>query len=170
MKTQADLLEKTFGELEQVDASVEELDAPYGFFMLKNCCSLPNLLYFLRASTSFNHPALSERYDKTVRNRLSKPCNVNFDNFLIIQLALPAEMGCLWVSSASILALHVVLASEFGAGDVLTTIVSKSFNEKRLSLRTEQGSPLDGTQTKWTQSIYAKAAQDLISIRDDKRW
>ena len=105
-KSQADLLEKKINELEKVNGIVEILDAHYGFFMLKNCFSLPKLLYVLRTSTCFNHPALLEKYDKTVRNGLSKVCNVNFDDISSTQLALPAEMGGLGVSSASLLALH----------------------------------------------------------------
>ena len=80
-------------ELEKVDEIVEKLGAHYGFFMLKNCLSLPKLFYFLRTSICFNHPALLEKYDKTVRDGLSKVCNVNFDEISSTQQALPAEMG-----------------------------------------------------------------------------
>ena len=143
--------------------------------MLKNCFSLPKLLYFLRTSTCFNHPALLEKYDKTVRDELSKV--YNFDNISSTQLALPAEMGGLGVSSASILALPAFLDSAFGASDVLTTIFSKTFEdvsftkalEKWLCLTNEQESHLDGTQKNWTQPVFVKTAQDLISRMDDKR-
>ena len=50
-KSQADLLEKKINELENVSGIIENLDAHYGFFMLKNCFSLPKLLYFLRTGT-----------------------------------------------------------------------------------------------------------------------
>ena len=115
--------------------------------MLKKCFSLPKLLYFLRTSTCFNHPALLEKYDKTVRDGLSKVCNVNyFDDISSIQLALPAEVGGLGVSSASLLALPAFLASAFGASDFLTAIFSETFEdvsftktlEKWLSLTNEQ--------------------------------
>ena len=105
LKSQGDLLEKKINELENVIGIVEKLDAHYSFFMLKNCFSLPKLLYFLRTSTCFNHPALLKKYDKIVRNGLSKVCNVNFDDISSTQLALHAEMGDLGVLSASILAL-----------------------------------------------------------------
>ena len=143
--------------------------------MLKNCFSLPTL-YFLRTSTCFNHPALLENYDKTVRDGLSKVCNVNFDDVLSTQMALPAEMGCLGVSSASLLALPAFLASAFGASDFRTTISSETFEDvsftkvllKWLSLTNEQENPLNGTQKTWTQPVYVKTAQDLISRMDDK--
>ena len=154
---------------------VEKLDAHYGFFMLKYCFSLPKLLYFLRNSTCFNHPALLEKYDKTERDGLSKVCNVNFDDISSTQVALRAEMGGLGVSSASILALPASLASAYGASDFLTTIFSETLVavsltkalEKWLSLTNEQESPLDGTQKNWTQPVFVKTAQDLISRMDD---
>ena len=101
-RSQADLLEKKSNELEKVNGIVEKLDAHYGFLYL--------LLYFLRTSTCFNHPALLEKFGRTVRDGLSKVCNVNFDDISNTQLALPAEMGGLGVSSASLLALSGFLA------------------------------------------------------------
>ena len=112
-----------------------------------------------------------------MRGGLSKACNVIFDDISSTQLALPAKMGCLGVSSASLLAHPGFLASAFGASDFLTTIFSEAFEdvsntkalEKWLSLKNEQESPLDGTQKNWTQPVYVKTAQDLISRMDDKR-
>ena len=99
-KLQADLLQKEIIELEKGNGFVGKLDAHYGFFKLKNCFSPSKLLYFLRTSTCFNHPLLLEKYDKTVRARLFKVCNVNLDDISRTRLALPAEMGGLGVSSA----------------------------------------------------------------------
>ena len=112
-----------------------------------------------------------------MRDGLSKVCNVNFDDFSCTQLALPAEMDGLGVSSASFLALPAFLASAFGASDFLTTIFLETFEdvsftealEKWLSSTNEQESPLDGTQKNWTQPVFVKTAQDLISRMDDKR-
>ena len=123
--------------------------------MLKNCFSLPKLLlYFLRTSTCFIHPTLLEKYDKTMRDGLSKVCNVNINHISSTQLALPAEMCGLGVSSASLLALPAFLASAFGASDFLKTIFSETFEdvpftkalEKWLKLTKEQESLLDATQ------------------------
>ena len=170
-------MEKNINELEKVNGIVEKLDAHYSFSMLKNCFSLPKLLYFLRTSTCFNHPVLLEKYDKTVCDGLSKVCNVNFDDISSTQLALRAKMGGLGFSSASLLALPAFLDSTFGASDFLTTIFSETFKvvsfteafEKWLSLTNEQESPVDGTQNNWTQPVFVKTAQDLISRMSDKR-
>ena len=115
----------------------------------------------------------------TTHDGLSKVCNVNFDNISSNQLALLAQMGGLGVSSASLPALLAFLASAFGASDFLTTIFSETFEdvpisftkalEKWLSLTNEQESPLDGTQKNWTQPVYVKTTQDLISRLDEKQ-
>ena len=86
-------------------------------------------------------------------------------------------MGGLGVSSASLLALPGFLASAFGASDFFTTIFSGTIEdvlftkalEMWLSLTNERESPLDGTQKNWTQPVFVKTAQDLISRLDDKR-
>ena len=129
--------------------------------MLIKCFSLPKLLYVLRTSTCFNHPDLLKKDDKTVRDGLSKVCKVNFDNNSSPQLALPAKMGSLGVSSASLIAPPAFLASAFGPSDFLTTTSLKTFEdvsftkalEKWLSMTNEQESPLDGTQKNWTQPV-----------------
>ena len=102
---------------------------------------------------------------------------MNFDDISSTQLALPAQMGGLRVSSASVLALPALLASAFGASNFLTTIFSETFEdvsftkalEKWLKLANEQESPLNGTQKKWTKPVYVKTARNLISRMDDKR-
>ena len=104
-KSQADLMEKKINELENGNWIIGKLDAHYGFLCWKLYFSLPKLLYFLRTSTCFNHPALLEKYDKAVRDGLYRLCYVNFDVILSTQLAVPAEMGGLGVSSASLLGL-----------------------------------------------------------------
>ena len=41
------------------------------------------------------------------------------------------------------------------------------FNQKKVDLFT--ATPLDGTQKNWTQPVFVKTAQELISRMDDKR-
>ena len=106
---------------------------------------------FLENQYMFNHPVGLEKYDKTVRYVFSKVCNVNFDNISASWFCpfalLPAEMGGLGVSSASLLSLPAFLASAFGASDFLDDflgdheIVCVSFTkafEKWRSFTTEQ--------------------------------
>ena len=111
-----------------------------------------------------------------MRDELSKVCNVNFDDISSTQLALPAEMGGLGVSSASLLALPAFLASAFGASDFLTMIFSETFEnvsftkalKKWLSLTNRKVLSME-LREKLTQPVYVKTAQDLISRMDAKR-
>ena len=128
-KSEVDLLEGENNVLENVNRIVEKLDSHYRVFIMKNCFSLQKLWYLLRTSTCLNHPALLEKYDKTVRDGLSKVCNVNFADISSTQLALPDKMGGLVVSSASLLALSAFLVSAFVARDFLRTIFSETFED-----------------------------------------
>ena len=115
---------------------------------------------------AFQRSSSSNTQNRTPKNDISRT-----------QLALPAEMGGLGVSAASLLALPAFLASAFVASDFLTRIFSETFEdvsftkalEKWLSLTNEQESLLDGTQKNGTQPVYVKTAQDLIPRMDDKR-
>ena len=100
-------------------------------YYVKNCFNLPKMLYFLRTSRCYYHPILLKKYDKTVRDRLSKMCIVKFDDddVLSTQLALPAGMCGFGVSFASLLALPMSLATAFGASGFLTTNFSKTFED-----------------------------------------
>ena len=102
---------------------------------------------------------------------------MDIDDIASTQLALPAEMGSLRVSSASLIAHPAFLASAFGASDFLTTIFSERFDnvsftkalEKWLSLTNEQESSLDGTQQNKTQPVHIKTAEGLNSRNDEER-
>ena len=86
---------------------------------------MPNLLYFLRTSTCYNHPILLEKYEKTLRDGLSKVCNKNIDNISSTQLGLPAKKGGLEVSSAPLSAFPAFLAPAVAASDIPTLIFRK---------------------------------------------
>ena len=90
--TQADLCQGEIAQLKNVNEILEKLDAHYGFYMLKTWFNLPKPLNFLRTSPCFNHQCLLEQYDEAVRKGLSKVCNVNCEDVLSTQLALPGEM------------------------------------------------------------------------------
>ena len=77
----------------------------------------------------FQSSSSLRKVDKTVRDRLSKVCNVNFDDNSTTQLALFVEMGGLGVPFASLLALPAFLASVFGASDFLTTTFMETFED-----------------------------------------
>ena len=106
-----DLLSKKLIELERLFDVVTKLDAHYGFYLLKNCFSLPKLLYFLRTSACFEEVDLLNRYDSIVRKSLAKICNVNFSETSYTQAILPVSRGGIGIAWASQIALAAFLAS-----------------------------------------------------------
>ena len=106
-----DLLNKKMIELQKLSEVVTKLDAHYGFYLLKNCFSLPKLLYFLRTSPCLEEVDLLQQYDCIIRKSLSKICNVNFDESSYTQAILPVSKGGKGFASASQIALPAFLAS-----------------------------------------------------------
>ena len=116
------MLDEKIRELEKISDVIDKLDAHYGFYLLKNCFSMPKLLYFLRTSPCFLQNDFLKRYDKLIRSSLCKVTNVKMDDNQFLQAVLPAAKGGLGVSSARLLALPAFLASAVGAKDALSEI------------------------------------------------
>ena len=95
---------KSIKELEKISDVIDKLDARYGFYLLKNCFSMPKLLYFLRTSPCLLQNDLLERYDNLLRNSFCKVINVKMDDNQFLQAVFPAARGGLGVSSARLLA------------------------------------------------------------------
>ena len=87
------LLNKKMIELQRLSEVVTKLDAHYAFYLLKNCFTLPNLLYLLRTSACFEELDLLQQYDSTIRKSLSKICNVNVNENRYTQAILPVSKG-----------------------------------------------------------------------------
>ena len=72
-------VEQKMIEMQRLSENVSKLDAHYGLYLLKNCFSLPKLLYFLRTNPCFEEWDLLQQYDSIIRKSLFKICNVNFN-------------------------------------------------------------------------------------------
>ena len=117
-----ELLDEKIRELEKISDVIEKLDAHYGFYLLKNCFSMPKLLYFLRTSPCYFQNDFLERYDKLLRTSLCKVANVKMYDNQFLQTAHPAAKGGLDVSSARLLAIPTFLASAVRAKNAVTKI------------------------------------------------
>ena len=106
---------------------VTKLDAHYGFYLLKNCFSLPKLLYFLRTSPCFEEMDLLQQYASIIRKSLSKICSVKFDESSYTQAILPVSKGGIGIASASQIALPAFLASATGAKRALSCILLEDY-------------------------------------------
>ena len=129
-----DLLNKKMIELQKLSEVVTKLDAHYGFYLLKNCFSLPKLLYFLRTSPCFEEVDLLQQYDSIIRKSLSKICNVNIDESSYTQAVLPVSKGGIGIASASQIALPAFLSSASGAKRALSCILPEDYVDAFLML------------------------------------
>ena len=165
-----ELLDEKIKELEKISDVIDKLDAHYGFYLLKNCFSMPKLLNFLRTSPCFLQNDFLERYDKLLRNSLCKVSNVKMDDNQFLQAVLPAAKGGLGVSSARLLALPAFLASAVGAKDALSKIfglehVDGTYDDalKRwFDLGKIEMAPENEIQKNWTEPIFDSEIADLI--------
>ena len=80
-------------EFHRASEIVTQLDSHYGFYLLKNCFSLPELQYFLRTSTCLQELDLLQQYDSNIPKSLSKICNVNFNESSYPQAILLVPKG-----------------------------------------------------------------------------
>ena len=169
-----DLLNKKMIELQRLSEVVTKLDAHYGFYLLKNCFSLPKLLYFLRTSPCFEELVLLQQYDSIIRNSLSKICNVNFNESSYTQAILPVSKGGIGIASASQIALPAFLASATGAKCALSCILPEDYNdasfEKALNLWLTKANlpeaPSDFIQNHWTSPLSDTTFDQLITDLD----
>ena len=63
-----EMLDKKNNKIEKISDVIDNLDAHYGFYFLKNCFSMPKLLYFLRTSPCF----FAKRFFGTLRQATKK--------------------------------------------------------------------------------------------------
>ena len=169
-----DLLNKKLVELQRLTDVISKLDAHYGFYMLKNCFSLPKLLYFLRTSPCFEEMDLLNLYDSIVRKSLSKICKVNFSENSFTQAILPVSRGGIGIASASQIALPAFLASATGAQCALSCILPENYVdasfEKALNLWLEKSNlseaPSDFIQKHWTAPLSHVSFDQLITDLD----
>ncbi len=174
--SRTELMRSKIIELGRVTEIVDKLDAHYGFYLLKNCFSMPKLLYYLRTGACFTEPDLLIDYDKELRQGLTKVCNVNFTEISFTQATLPAKRGGLGIMSAQLLALPAFLASAVGAREVVEEILptgctDKTFNDalsKWFQITGATESPSSCVQKHWSQPVFTAVINDLVSKMNEK--
>ena len=98
------------------------LDRHPAYFLLKNCFSMPKLMYLLRSSPTLQHPDLLADFDDCLMSCASDICNVSFDDIGRIQATLPIRLGGIGLHRASDLALPAYLASISASQSLISEI------------------------------------------------
>ena len=168
------LLNKKMIELKRLSEVVTKVDAHYGFYLLKNCFSLPKLLYFFRTSPCFEELDLLQQYDSIICKSLYKICNVNFIESSYTRAILPVSKEGIGIASASQIALPAFLASATGAKCALSFILPEDYVdasfEKALNLWLTKANlseaPSDFIQNHWTSPLCEATFDQLITEVD----
>ena len=90
---------KTVERLSSMSRRQESIDAHPAFFLVRNCLSMPRLLFKLGSSPCYRLHAELTQYDKTLRQAASTVCNFNFDDTGWQQSTLRVAQGGLGLSS-----------------------------------------------------------------------
>ena len=115
--------------VEKLVVRLQALDeAHQAFFLLKNYVSLPRLLYLLRSSPAYRHPALLTRIDEVVRRGMETITNVKLHGDLWRQATLPVSLGGLGVRMLTDVALPAHLASQVASADTIALISGSAAN------------------------------------------
>jgi hypothetical protein len=100
------------------------LNAHDALFLLKNCFSIPKLLYSLRCAACYRSPILLE-YDDVIRHTLKVILNVDLSGVIWKQATLPVSSGGLGVRLAVDLALPAFLSSVNGASELTLLLIPR---------------------------------------------
>ena len=88
-------------------------------FLLKNCFSMPNLMYLLHSSPTFQHPDLLVDCLKSCATDI---CNASVDDIGWIQITLPIRMDDIGLRRASNIVLPAYLASILASRSLISEI------------------------------------------------
>lgn len=177
--------EATF--MEKVDAMVNltdrirDLDSHYGFYILKNCLSMPKLLYLLRTYPFYDLPHLLMKFDDLQRTSLESILNCAITPASYVQAFLPTSYGGLGFRRATDLALPSFIASANGVSDITNRLTpghdwedphlttAKRMWQSKSPLSEPPTGESSGSQRAWDRPLVKGQFELLLSaMTDDK--
>jgi len=108
-----------------ITSRLQLMPAHDSFFLLKNCLSIPKLLYTLRTSPCSNRHEL-KNYDEELRATTSRVLNINLNDDRWEQAGLPVRWGGVGIRSGNMLAPSAYLASAACTSDLANCLLLKS--------------------------------------------
>ena len=171
------LLEEKHEEIARLTSRLQLIEPHLAMILLKNCFSLPKLMYILRTSAAFKFPEHLRTIDNTVRNSLSAITNVEFDNDAWHQASLPVRHGGLGIRRAEDIAPSAFLASHFATESLVVRILENTTLDRRPdpqdALRhwqervSEAPPPADKTQQRgWDEPICRQTIEEQNASAD----
>lgn len=158
------VLSQKLAEFQRLADRLKRLNTHDGFYLLKNCFSLPKLMYILRCAPCHSN-SLIEQYDITIRKTLQSILNVALTDDCWDQAKLPVNLGGLGVLAADDIALPAFIASVIGSAALTLQILPTSLAH------------IAGTNdqhfihyVKEWQSITHTESLDMSTDAEQKRW
>ena len=108
--------------------NLELIEPPQAFFLLKNCLSIPKLIYLLRSAPCFKCKKELELFDTPIKTNMEKICNVSFGEENWSQASLPIRHAGLGLQSAVDLSLPCCFLSSSHACKGLVNRLLPSLN------------------------------------------
>ena len=156
-----------------------DLPAHQGFFLLRNCFSIPKLLYVLRTSPAFSETQLLSEFDEFLRLTAERLSNVALSEQAWSQFTLPIHLGGMGLQLPSELAPSAFAASYYSCQNLISAILGASpellevhaaeshWQHLAETSTVPQGNP---RQKAWTSVISAtRHRKSLIATSDRRR-
>ena len=118
------LMKEKSQELKRLTNRLSLIDAHEALFILKNCFSLPRLMYILRSAPLWRFPELLSDFDGILRSAVQNVTNTYIDEQSWIQTTLPVSSGGLGIRSSSQVALPAFLASTHASLSLVNNILN----------------------------------------------
>jgi hypothetical protein len=113
-------------EVKRLTSRLPSLQAHSALFLLKNCFSIPKLVYILRCCPSWKVQHLLNEFDKVTRSALEIITNVSISDSTWAQASLPVSRGGLGIRSAGDLSVPAFLASIASTAYLVPSILSRT--------------------------------------------
>ena len=94
------ILDSKLGEIRLLCSKLKEVDPHHAFTLLRNCFSIPKLVYILRTCPTFVEPMIFFESDSIIRAALSSISNVSLSDKSWKRVSLPNRFGGLGFRSA----------------------------------------------------------------------
>lgn len=179
------LLESKIDEFLRFADNLKRIDAHTALFLLRNCLSIPKVLYYLRTAPCFLEPLLLNKYDNIINEALTTITNVSITDSGRKQAGLPGKLGGLGIPSALAIAPSAFLASSWSTQEAVRSLlgteiynfelpssieslgspthpVTSAFREWSLSTGIEHAPDNPAAQRSWSLPVYTAIHQSVM--------
>lgn len=151
-----------------------DLDSHYGFYLLKNCFSIPKFLYMLRCFPFYDCPQLLLQFDELQRESIENILNCSLPPNSYQQSFLPLSLGGLGLRRASDIALPAFIASRCSVSKMMSDMLRHDMVNSDLEDALQKWEnkcpgvpqPTESSrfqQKSWDKPLYKRQHDELLS-------